>query len=122
MLIASTVADGPGGWTRVIVRDAIESQITCTIVRSALGALLRGRPKGLSIDLGGVPRIAGCALEALRTSVGEAADDGVWVEIVNAPITVHRALADDPVLAPVLAAYAWRRDRSEPVPATMTVL
>lgn len=112
MLIVATVERSAGSWARVALRGAVDSEVTCSILRAAISALLAGRPKGLGIDLGGVERVGGGGLQVLRAAVLAAADAGTWIELVNAPIGVHRALDADPVLAPVLAAYAWRRERA----------
>ena len=117
MLIVSTLDRRQGSWARVCLGGAVEGAVAHGILRAGLGTLVRGRPKGLSIDLGGVTRLDAGGLAVLRETVLAAAEAGCWIEIANARIAVHRQLADDPVVAPVQAAYAWRRDRTGGLPA-----
>lgn len=117
MLIVSTVDRRQGTWVRVCLGGAVEGALAHAILRAGLAALLRGRPKGLSIDLGSVRSLDAGGVAELRAAVLAAADAGCWIEIVNARIGVHRQLDEDPVVAPVQAAYAWRRERSGGLPA-----
>ncbi|WP_088284420.1 hypothetical protein [Kineosporia sp. A_224] len=109
MQIVSVIDRAARQWVRVSLSGEIETATSTAILRSGLGALLRSRPKGISVNLGGVDSFGDSGLQELRRAVLLAADDGVWFEIVNAPLPVHRRLSVDPVLATVLEAYAWRR-------------
>lgn len=109
MQIVSVVDRSARSWVSVALSGAIDGPTAVAILRSALGALLRARPKGMSLDLGGVGELSPAGLAELRRHVLAAADAGTWVELVNAPLPVHRQLAQDPILEPVLEAYAWRR-------------
>ena len=109
MQIVSVIDRARRRWVRVALSGEIETATSTAILRSALGALLRARPKGVSLNLGGADSIGDDALGELRRTVLQAGDDGIWFEIVNAPLPVHRRLSADPVLATVLEAYAWRR-------------
>lgn len=109
MQIVSVIDRAARDWVRVSLSGGVESVTETAILRSALGALLRARPRGVSVNLGGMESLAGSGLAELRRAVLQAADDGTWFELVNAPLPVHRLLAADPVLAPVLEAYAWKR-------------
>jgi hypothetical protein len=106
--IVSSTDRRDGSWARVTVSGRIESRLDEQILRSALAAVWCSDVRGMSLDLGGVEELGG-GLETLRSAVLDAADRGCWVEIVNASISVHRALSADGVLGQVVAAYAWRR-------------
>jgi anti-anti-sigma regulatory factor len=107
--IVSVIDRAARQWVRVSLSGEIETATSTAILRSALGALLRARPKGISLNLGGADSLGDGGLRELRRAVLQAAEDGVWFEIVNAPLPVHRRLSTDPVLSTVLEAYAWRR-------------
>ena len=107
--IVSVIDRGARDWVRVSVSGTVETVTELAIMRSALGALLRARPRGVSVNLGGMDALSDAGLGELRRAVLQAAEDGTWIELVNASLPVHRRLAADPVLAPVLEAYAWRR-------------
>ena len=109
MQIVSVIDRSARDWVRVSLSGAVETVTELAIMRSALGALLRARPKGVSVNLGGMEAVGDPGLAELRRAVLQAAEDGTWIELVNASLPVHRRLAADPVLSPVLEAYAWRR-------------
>lgn len=109
MQIVSVVDRSARQWVRVSLSGDVDSATSCAILRSALGALLRARPRGMSIDLGGVDSLGPAGVAELRAAVLQAADLGGWIELVNAPLPVHRVISGDPILDPVLEAYAWRR-------------
>ena len=109
MQIVSVIDRANRDWVRVALSGGVETVTETAIMRSALGALLRARPRGISVNLGGLEQVGEAGLAELRRAVLQAADDGTWIELVNAPLQVHRRLAADPVLSPVLEAYAWKR-------------
>jgi hypothetical protein len=114
--IVSVIDRAARDWVRVALSGGVETVTETAIMRSALGAMLRARPRGMSVNIGGLEQVGEAGLAELRRAVLQAADDGTWIELVNAPLPLHRQLAADPVLSPVLEAYAWKRpgERTRP--------
>ena len=109
MQIVSVIDRSSKRWLRVWLSGEITSATQISILRAALGALLRSHGKGLSVDLGAVTSLSPAGVDELRRATLAAGDEGVWIEFVNARLPLHRLIQSDPVLAPVLETYAWKR-------------
>lgn len=109
MQIVSVLDRSARQWVRLWLSGDVNAACQVSILRSAIGAVLRSSTKGVTIDLGGVGSLAPSGVDELRRAVLSAADGGTWIELVNAPLPVHRLIQADPVLGPVLETYAWKR-------------